>query len=52
MIGCLCYFCWRQHFCPTSISDPQEPFKWHKKIFEFSCFLVTFRDFEGSRTGF
>jgi len=19
MIGCLCYFCWRQHFCPTSV---------------------------------
>jgi len=19
MIGCLCYFCWRQHFCPTSL---------------------------------
>jgi len=19
MIGCLCHFCWRQHFCPTSL---------------------------------
>jgi len=19
IIGCLCYLCWRQHFCPTSL---------------------------------
>jgi len=30
----------------------KEPFQWHKFFFEFSCFLVTIRDFEGSKQVF
>jgi len=32
--------------------DPQEPLKWHKNFFEYSCLLVTIRDFEGSEQVF
>jgi len=52
MIGCLCCF-----FADVSIFA-QPPFKTRRSrlndihFFEFSCFLVTFRDIEGSERVF
>ena len=48
MIGFLCYFLLTSAFLPDFPLRPAGAIQMTQKFFEFSCFLVTIRNFEGS----
>jgi len=52
MIGCLCYFVLTSAFFPDLPVRPTGVISMTYNFFEFSCFLVTIRDFEGSEQVF